>query len=66
MTSEELDQIAAVMRRVRDEKPEGWQRYAEACVAWFEYERLSIDHGWNAVETDRLFEIARKARPANV
>ena len=58
-------ELATVLRRELDRRPEGWEAYAKACVAYFDYWAEHTDDAWNEIESCRLFDAAEKARPSH-
>lgn len=65
MSPEDLEAVRRIVREELDRKPEGWQAYVDACVAWFEHDRL---HGmaWRSDIANKLQDIARASRPPHV
>jgi len=57
------EDIATVLRRELDRKPEGWDAYAKACCAYFD--NWSDAGDWDAGQSELLFDAALKARPSH-
>lgn len=49
----ELDLLRKVIREELDRKPDGWMEYAEACVAWFDYQYKPTPD-WNIKRATQL------------
>jgi len=57
-----MERIRAVVREVRDEKPEGHDDYAAACVRYVDYQTLRMPE-WSGRESVALMTAALALRP---
>jgi len=63
-TREEFEAaMSRLIRRELDRKPDGFEKYQAACVAYFDYNANFERPDWTAKESNRLEDAAIAARP---